>query len=144
PGIYGDRQCSPDFAAPRDWPIALGLENARRAEQQLRQHVGANRCEGPGDRRNLRRRPGNSWFSFGIQSYNRRARLAFLDGPEARRTAVGDLEGQRPREWRRWRGYVDDGNLRCGDGHFVLGRGQSLPGHRRRRAAGRQLIYSIG
>ena len=49
---------------------------------------------GPGDLGDVRRRRGRARLPRGLPSSHRRARLAVLDDPGARRAGVGDMEGR--------------------------------------------------
>ena len=88
-----------------------------------------------------RRRAGRTRVSRGVRSDHRKGSVAVLDGAEAGRAGIGDMEGRRHRTARRHN--VDDRRLRCRARSGVLDDRQSKSRLQRRRAAWRQSVREL-
>ena len=138
--VHGDRPRAPARAQSVHRRAAVGHRDGGLAAE-LQRHVGAvdrrrfRRC------RHGRRRAGRARVSRGVRSGHRKRSVAVLDGAEAGRAGIGDMEGRRHRTARRH--DVDDRRLRCRARPGVLDDRQSKSRLQRRRAARRQPVCEL-
>ena len=130
--LPGDRRCAGDCAEPVDRHAAVGRA-ARRLAAELLGHVGAVDRRQSRDLRRHGRRARRQRIRRRARSGDRQGGLAVLDGAEARRARIGNVEGDRSRRSSR-RGDLVHRQLRSRARSRLLARRQSEPGVQRRRS----------
>ena len=141
-GVHHHAQRPRHRARRRDRQHGLGPGVRRCAGRRERDGRSADR-QGHGDRRELGRGVRGARPRRRVQARDRRAGLALLHGPEARRAGVRDLARRRRGVAAGRRKLLDHAHLRPGPQPPVLQHRQSVPGLRRGRPRGRQPLHRL-